>query len=70
MIDGNDTLLKAQSEFKSQVDKVFEVSVLYLNIYFPDIFLLDLLTICILYSSFSKQARSFGFKAFKVNYSI
>lgn len=51
MIDGNDMLLKAQSEFKSQVDKVFQVSVLYLNIYFPDIFLLDLLTICTLYSS-------------------
>lgn len=68
MIDGNDTLLKAQSEFKSQVDKVFQVSVLYLSIYFPDIFLSLYLHTLLL--TFSKQARSFGFKAFKVNYSI
>lgn len=68
MIDGNDMLLKAQSEFKSQVDKVFQVSVLYLSIYFPDIFLSLYLHTLLL--TFSEQARSFGFNAFKVNYSI
>lgn len=68
MIDGNDMLLKAQSEFKSQVDKVFQVSVLYLSIYFLDIFLSLYLHTLLL--TFSEQARSFGFKAFKVNYSI
>lgn len=71
MTDGNDMLLKAQSGFKSQVDKVFQVSVLYLRIYFPDIVLLHLLTICTLYSShFQNRHASLVLMHLKGSYSI